>query len=112
MECPDCRQELEILQFDTYDYTPIALGDPISGQWPKYSSKVYVNNVEVMICECGEVVSIPDIEGLHLCLFGGSVTSEFFNPGDVTVDPYSGKVYMGVWDDDFGHWDLTAHVEQ
>lgn len=109
MRCPDCGQRFEVLDSPIYDYTTTILGCPVKGRWPKYTARVYIDNIELLQCDCGVGANVPDLEGLHRSFFG-SDPKNLIN-GNIAIDPYSDAIYMGTWDECYQEWILSQHRE-
>ena len=110
MHCQDCGGQFQVLASRLYDYTNNALGCPVKGHWPKYTARVYVDNVELRKCGCGVCVNVP-LERLHYHLFGNDPASSIAS-GDIALDPYSGLIYVGTWNPETQDWILSQHREQ
>ncbi len=111
MRCPDCCRQFQILESTIWDYTESALGCPVTGRWPKYTARVYVDNVELLECGCGPCVNVPHLERLNHHIFGNNPASNIAS-GNIALDPYSAWIYVGTWDDDTSEWILSQHKEQ
>ena len=111
MRCPDCGQTFKVLDQLLYDFTTTILGCPVTGHWPKYTARVYVDNVELLKCNCGVCANVPDLEGLHHSFFGTEPSHNILN-GNIALDPYSNWIYMGTWDNDDQEWVMSRHREQ
>ncbi len=111
MRCPDCGRRFEVLDSKIYDYTESALGCSVTGHWPKYTARVYIDNVELLECSCGVAPNVPRLSGLQMCLFGDT-PAENVKAGKIPIDPYSGLVYVGTWDDGTESWTISQHQEQ
>ena len=110
MRCPDCGQRFQVLDAQIVDYTESALGCSVAGHWPKYTARVYVDNVKLQKCGCGVCASVPQLEKLRHSFFG-SDPAENIASGNIALDPYSDLIYMGTWDDESQDWILTQHRE-
>ena len=111
MQCPKCEQIFRILKSRLFDYTRCALGCPVRGRWPNYTAKIYVDNIELLECNCGVCVNLPDIDGLHYTFFPEEQVLKSSKVDTSRIDPYSNLIYVGLWDDDDQGWTLTAHRE-
>ncbi len=110
VRCPDCGRRFDILDSKIYDYTECALGCLVTGPWPKYTARVYVDNVELLECGCGVCVNVPALAKLHHNFFGDNPASS--NAADnIALDPYSDTIYVITWDDDHQDWILSQHRE-
>ena len=105
MRCPECNQTFKILESRIFDFTTSTFGCPISGHWPGYTAKVYIDNVELVKCNCGVAPNVPHLDTLQTILCGEPA-------GEVSIDPFSDAIYMGTWDDDEEGWILSQHQEQ
>ena len=107
MRCPECNQTFIILESRIFDFTTTVFGCPTSGHWPGYTAKVYIDNVELVKCKCGVAPNVPHLDSLQNTLCGPADRD-----GDMPIDPFSGEIYMGTWDDDEEGWLLSQHQEQ
>jgi hypothetical protein len=107
MRCPECNQTYKTLDSRIFDFTTRTLGCPRTGDWPEYSAKVYIDNVNLLVCPCGVTPEVPELEELKQGLLGASPPGTNSSP----IDPFSGLVYMGTWDDEEG-WIISQHQEQ
>ena len=107
MRCPECDQTFRTLKSRIFDFTTSVLGCPVAGPWPAYTAKVYIDNVELVKCNCGVAPNVTHLDSLHLTLCGPSSDIE-----DMPIDPFSGLTYMGTWDDIEEGWILSEHQEQ
>ena len=107
MRCPECNQTFVILESRIFDFTSTIFGCPVSGRWPGYTAKVYIDNVELVKCKCGVAPNVPHLDSLQdlLC-------EPVARGGDMPIDPSSDEIYMGTWDDDEECWKLSQHQEQ
>ena len=110
MKCPDCGRRFQVLDSKIYDYTECVLGCSVTGHWPKYTARVYVDNVELLRCGCGVCVNVPELEKLHYTFFGDNPASNIA-AGNIALNPYSDTIYVGTWDDDDQDWILSQHKE-
>lgn len=108
MRCPECEEAFRVLESRFYDYTESLLGCHITGKWPKHTAKVYVDNIELLECDCGICVNIPDIEALHYTFFSEEPVIKS-SAVHTSIDPYSNLIYVGLWDDVAQKWTLTSH---
>lgn len=110
MRCPECNQTFEVLDSSIFDFTSTALGCPLKGHWPKYTARVYIDNVELLRCGCGIAPNVPVFERLQALLFGAN-PREATQGGPMPIDPYSDRIYMATWDLDSEGWLLSQHQE-
>lgn len=111
MRCPDCGRQFQVLKSKIWDYTECALGCSVSGHWPKYTARVYVDNVELLKCGCGVCVNVPELDRLHYHFFGNDPATNIA-AGNIALDPYSDLIYVGTWDEENQDWILSQHREQ
>jgi hypothetical protein len=104
MRCPECNQNFKILESRIFDFTTTTFGCPIKGPWSGYTAKVYIDNVELVKCNCGVAPNVPHLDTLETMLSDDAK--------DVRIDPSSGAIYMCTWDDDEEGWILSQHQEQ
>lgn len=107
MRCPECSQTFKILKSRIFDFTTTTFGCPINGHWPGYTATVYIDNVELVKCNCGVAPNVPHLDSLQDTLCGPSSNIE-----DMPIDPFSDNIYMATWDDDEEGWILSQHQEQ
>ena len=105
MRCPECGETFEILESRLYDFTDSSLGCKKTGHFPEHTSRVVLDNIEMLRCACGDAPNVPHLGRLQTLLFG----EDGSNPN---IDPYSGAIYMSTWDDDDEIWILSRHAEQ
>ena len=108
MRCPECNQTFKILESRIFDFTTTTFGCPLKGPWSGYTAKVYIDNVELVGCECGVAPNVPHLDSLQEMLYGPSSAGR----GDMPIDPFSDEIYMGTWDDNEEGWLLSQHQEQ
>ena len=92
MRCSECQQTLRVLKSKIFDFTTTTFGSAATGNWPGYTAKVYIDNVELVKCKCGVAPNVPHLDSLKLALCGSA------DAEDTRIDPFSSKIYVGTWD--------------
>ena len=105
MQCPECDFRFEILEQKLHDFTESAFGCPVKGNWPQYTARMYIDNIELLECGCGVCLNVPELDKLRHSIYGTESAK-------MSLDPYSDLIYLGTWDDDSKSWVVSKHREQ
>ena len=107
MRCPECKQTVKILESRIFDFTTKTFGCRTNGHWPGHTAKVYIDNVELVECKCGVTPNVPYLDSLQTALRNASSAE-----AEVSLDPFSNKIYVSTWDAEEKGWVLSQYQEQ